>query len=182
MVKSRHLVNFTFLQFHVMIFTVWNLARYHILTSAHPILRRTTKLTKSRSAAAARRRRAARLCKVQNFVQKPPKVYTMLSSYVLSTIAFGNLLICLPNFVSTAQHGKKGFLLRQLRIVNYYIKCLSNNCWFLLVYCFFYFKTKQDLKCQNELFLKYHFSGNTSVYVFITEIIWPTFDVIIDNP
>ena len=33
------------------------------------------------------------------------------------------------------------------------------------------FKTKRELKCQNELFLKYHFSGNTSVYVFITEII-----------
>jgi hypothetical protein len=29
------------------------------------------------------------------------------------------------------------------------------------------FKTKSELKCQNELFLKYHFSGNTSVYVFI---------------
>ena len=33
------------------------------------------------------------------------------------------------------------------------------------------FKTKRELKCQNELFLKYNFSGNTSVYVFITEII-----------
>ena len=44
------------------------------------------------------------------------------------------------------------------------------------------FKTKSELKCQNELFLKYHFSGNTSVYVFITEIIWQTFDVIIDDP
>ena len=32
-------------------------------------------------------------------------------------------------------------------------------------------KTKHELKCQNELFLKYHFSGNTSVFVFITEII-----------
>ena len=33
------------------------------------------------------------------------------------------------------------------------------------------FKTKCELKCQNELFLKYHFSGDTSFYVFITEII-----------
>ena len=32
-------------------------------------------------------------------------------------------------------------------------------------------KTKHELKCQNELFLKYHFSGNTSFYDFITEII-----------
>ena len=29
-------------------------------------------------------------------------------------------------------------------------------------------------------FLKYHFSGNTNVYVFIAEIIWQKFDVIID--
>ena len=33
------------------------------------------------------------------------------------------------------------------------------------------FKTKCELKCQNELFLSYNFSGNTSFYVFITEII-----------
>lgn len=44
------------------------------------------------------------------------------------------------------------------------------------------FKTKSELKCQNELFLKYHFTGNTSVSGFITEIIWWTFDVIIDDP
>ena len=43
-------------------------------------------------------------------------------------------------------------------------------------------REKCELKCQNELFLKYHFSGNTNVYVFINEIIWWTFDVIIDNP
>ena len=28
------------------------------------------------------------------------------------------------------------------------------------------FKTNRELKCQNELFLKYHFSGNTSVFLF----------------
>ena len=44
------------------------------------------------------------------------------------------------------------------------------------------FRTKRELECQNELFLKYHFSGNASLYVFITEIIWRTFDVIIDDP
>ena len=44
------------------------------------------------------------------------------------------------------------------------------------------FNTKHELKCQNELFLKYHFSGNTSVSVFITKIIWQTFDIIVDNP
>ena len=32
-------------------------------------------------------------------------------------------------------------------------------------------KTKRELKCQNELFFKYHFSGNTSLYGFITKII-----------
>ena len=56
--------------------------------------------------------------------------------------------------------------------VNYYVKYLSENCWFLVCYFFSViwnifqvnvFKTK--LKCQNDcfgkLFLK---SGNTSVY------------------
>ena len=33
------------------------------------------------------------------------------------------------------------------------------------------FKMKCELKCQNELFLKSHLSGITSIYVFITEII-----------
>jgi hypothetical protein len=32
-------------------------------------------------------------------------------------------------------------------------------------------KTKNELKCQNELFLKHHFSGNNSIYAYITEII-----------
>ena len=108
----------------------------------------------------------------------------MLSSYVLSN-AFGNLLLCFPNFVSTARNRNKGFLLSQLWIVNYNVKCLSNNCW-LVVRCFFSviwnksFKTKDELKCQNELFLKYHLYGNINVYVFITEIIWWIFDMIID--
>ena len=43
------------------------------------------------------------------------------------------------------------------------------------------FKAKRELKRQKELFLYYHFSGNTSASVFITEIIWRTFEVIIDN-
>ena len=47
---------------------------------------------------------------------------------------------------------------------------------------FVLFKTKRELKCQNELFVKYHFYENTSYYVFITEIIWQTFDLIIDDP
>ena len=34
---------------------------------------------------------------------------------------------------------------------------------------------------KHELFLKYNFYGNTSIYVFITEIIWQTFDIIIDD-
>ena len=40
--------------------------------------------------------------------------------------------------------------------------------------------TKHELECKNKLTLNYHFSGNTSLHVFITEIIWWTFDVIID--
>ena len=43
-------------------------------------------------------------------------------------------------------------------------------------------KTTRELKYQNELFSKRDFSGNTSVYDFITEIISQTFDVIIDDP
>ena len=35
---------------------------------------------------------------------------------------------------------------------------------------------------ENELISKYHFSGNTSLYVFITENTWQTFDVMIDGP
>jgi hypothetical protein len=31
------------------------------------------------------------------------------------------------------------------------------------------FKTKHESKYQNELISKYNFSGNTSLYVFITE-------------
>ena len=33
------------------------------------------------------------------------------------------------------------------------------------------------IKCQYELFLKYIFSGNDTFYVFITKIIWRTFDM-----
>ena len=73
------------------------------------------------------------------------------------------------------------FLLRQLRIVNYYIKKLlynlsdeNRNTGVSVVS-----KTKCELHCQNELFLKYHFSGKS---VFSTEIVWRTIDVIIDGP
>ena len=44
------------------------------------------------------------------------------------------------------------------------------------------FKSECELKCQNEVCLKYDFSGNTSLYVSITEIIWLTFDVAINDP
>ena len=58
--------------------------------------------------------------------------------------------------------------------INYYVKCSSENCWFL-VRCFFsviwnisqinVFKTKCKLKCQNDFFGKLFLkSGNTSVY------------------
>ena len=35
----------------------------------------------------------------------------------------------------------------------------------------FVFKTKRELKCQNELLFECNFPGNTSFYAFITEII-----------
>ena len=75
--------------------------------------------------------------------------------------------------------------------VNYGLSIItsySSNFFWFLVRCFFSkiknkcFKAKRELKCQNKLFLKCHFSGNTSVYVFIPEIIWQTFEGIIDNP
>ena len=59
--------------------------------------------------------------------------------------------------------------------VNYYVKCLSDNCWFLV--CSFFsliwnisqinvFKTKCKLKCQNDFFGKLFLkSGSTSVYI-----------------
>ena len=76
------------------------------------------------------------------------------------------------------------FLLRQLWIINYHVKSSSNNLSNenINIDVSVVFKTKRGLKCQNELFLKYNFSENTSFYVFITEIIWQTFDVIIDDP
>ena len=60
-----------------------------------------------------------------------------------------------------------------LWIINYYVKSQSNNLSNenINTGVSVVFKTKRELKCQNELFLKYHFSGNTSLYVFITEII-----------
>ena len=68
---------------------------------------------------------------------------------------------------------KAVFLLRQLWIVNHYIKSWSNklsneniNTGVSVV-----FKTNRELEFQNELFLKYHFCRNTNFYVFITEII-----------
>ena len=66
---------------------------------------------------------------------------------------------------------------------NYYVKSLSNNLSNenINTDVSVVFKTKCELKCQNELFLKYHLAGNTSFYVFITETIWWTFDVIIDD-
>ena len=49
---------------------------------------------------------------------------------------------------------------------------------FMFFLCKKEINAKQELKRQNELF----FSENASVFVFIAEIIWQTFDVIIDNP
>jgi hypothetical protein len=73
------------------------------------------------------------------------------------------------------------FLLRQLWIINYCVKSSSNN-ENINTGVSVVFRTKHELKCHNELgFLKHRLSGNTSFHVFIAEIIWPTFDLIIDN-
>ena len=71
----------------------------------------------------------------------------------------------------------------QLWIINYYVKNLSNNLSNENINnsVSVVFKTQWELKCKNELFSTNHFSENTSVYVFLTKIIWRTFDVIIDN-
>ena len=50
--------------------------------------------------------------------------------------------------------------------VNYGLSIIASNTGVSVV-----FKTKRELKCPNELFLKFHFSGNTILYVFTTEII-----------
>ena len=62
------------------------------------------------------------------------------------------------------------FLLRQLWIVNYYIKSSSNNLSNenINTVVSVVFKTKHELKCQNELFLKYHFSGNISAVIMFS--------------
>ena len=59
------------------------------------------------------------------------------------------------------------FLLRQLWIVNYYIKSSPNNLSNENINngVSVVFKTKRELKCQN------HCSGNASIYVFISDII-----------
>ena len=61
------------------------------------------------------------------------------------------------------------YYILQLWIVNYCVKSLSNNLrnGNIKTGVSDAFKTKSELKCQNELFLNYHFSGNTSLYVFI---------------
>ena len=65
------------------------------------------------------------------------------------------------------------FLLRQLWIVNYHVKSQSNNLSNenINTGVSVVLQTKRKLKCQNELFLKYNFFGNTKIYVIISEII-----------
>ena len=88
----------------------------------------------------------------------------------LSTIEFWNI--------------SRVFLLGQLWIINHSVKSSSNNLSNENINTGVsgVFKTKRKLECQNQLFLKFHFFGNTSFHVFITEIIWRTFRVIIDDP
>ena len=67
------------------------------------------------------------------------------------------------------------FLLSQLWIINYYVKSSSNNLSNenINTGVSVVFKTKRELKCQNELFLKYHFSGNTSLTLPRSGSEWP---------
>ena len=74
------------------------------------------------------------------------------------------------------------FLPRQLWKVNYYIKkfhqiisVVKANASIFVV-----FKTKRELKCQNELFLSYHFSENTECLCF--HYVLRFFDIINDDP
>ena len=62
---------------------------------------------------------------------------------------------------------------RQSWIVNHYVKSQSNNLSNenINIGVSVVFKTKHELKCPNELFLKYHLSENTSIYGFISEIV-----------
>ena len=68
------------------------------------------------------------------------------------------------------------FLLRQLWFVNYYVKSSSNDL------------SNENIKTgvSREIIFQKTFcledNRNTSGYVFITEIIWRTFDGIIDDP
>ena len=65
-------------------------------------------------------------------------------------------------------------LQRQKRIGIYYVKKFVRKCQYLCnkyTCVFVVFKTKCELKCQNELF----FSISSKVFVLITEIFWRTF-------
>ena len=74
------------------------------------------------------------------------------------------------NFIKDQISGDKSrvFLQRQLlrQKIRHKISVIQTN-----IFVFVVFKIKHELKCQNELSLKYHFSGNTSLYVFITAIV-----------
>ena len=70
----------------------------------------------------------------------------------------------------------------QLGIVNYYLKCSSKNLSNQKKYfCFsFFFKTKRELKCQNEL-LNYFCNIITSVcFDFLTNFWWNNWRFIIN--
>ena len=76
--------------------------------------------------------------------------------------------------------------------INHYVKCSSENYWFL-VCCFFsviwnaskinVFKTKRKLKCRIDFFGKLFWNLETPGFIFMFSLlrfIWLTFDVIID--
>ena len=97
---------------------------------------------------------------------------------------YGSLVILFYVINIIYTHTSRVFLLHQLWIVNYCVKSQLNNLSNenLNNGVSVVFMTKCESKCQNELFLKYHFSENTSLYVFINQIICQTFDIMIDNP
>ena len=90
--------------------------------------------------------------------------------------ANGALAPFAKNHVSVFWNISRVFLLCQLCIVNYYVKSSSNNLnENINTGVSVVVKTKRELKCQNELFLKYHFSGNTSLSVLITDFFLKNF-------
>ena len=118
-------------------------------------------------------------CKGRNWASA---VRLFMHGTLCSGTVYCTSLLAWPHFLSPLIHSQQNsdfwlnldvvkcrvFLLRQLWIVNYYVKSPSNNLSNenINTGVSVAFKTKHELKCQNELFLKYNFSGNT-IFMFL---------------